>query len=363
MNELALLDQHIVTANRAIARIATIAEAKDCVNQANVLKIILRKQRATRRMRNRAAEIEVRATRRMGELLIAMKKHVGSRNRGKDNSGGSLMEPPKYDDLGITKKQAHVAQKIAKIPENDFEDFILYSFDTERLTLSHLVELTEQLEAQRRNDELRCREVQAANGTYDTIVVDPPWPMKMKMPYSTMSQEDIAAIRLPAAEHCHLFLWTTQGFLPVASDILKAWGFNYCSTFVWHKDGGQYPTGYPQYNCEFVLYARKGSPTFTTTKGFKTCFYAKRGKHSEKPEYFYEEVRRVTAGRRLDMFGRRRIEGFDSWGNEAPSPITTPKKQTDCPVDTNTSHPVSTGHSTDRPRLTLYGSGMTVKPC
>lgn len=170
-------------------------------------------------------------------------------------------------------------------------------------------------------------EVKKLDGVYDVIVIDPPWEMKkierdvapnqVEFDYPTMSLDEIKALEVPCADDCHVWLWTTQKYLPEAFDVLKSWGLKYVCTFVWHKPGGFQPFGLPQYNCEFALYARRGTPEFIAFDDFKLCFDAPRGHHSEKPEPFYELVRRVTAGRRLDMFSRRAINGFETWGKEA----------------------------------------------
>ena len=38
--------------------------------------------------------------------------------------------------------------------------------------------------------------------------------------------------------------------------------------------------------------------------------------HSRKPDEFYDLVREVSPGPRIDVFSREKREGFDQWGNE-----------------------------------------------
>ena len=204
---------------------------------------------------------------------------------------------------------------------------LLAQVKTGEITLSKAYTQAKKDERLSKLTDISAQEVKAAQGVYDVIVIDPPWqmekierdvaPNQTSFDYPTMDEAALTKLEVPTADDCHVWVWTTHKHLPMALRLLDAWGLKYVCTFTWHKPGGFQPFGLPQYNCEFALYARKGTPQFVETKAFPVCFNAPRGAHSEKPQDFYDVLNRVTAGRRLDMFNRRRIEGFDGWGNES----------------------------------------------
>lgn len=189
---------------------------------------------------------------------------------------------------------------------------------------------------------------------YATIVADPPWDVgagpagapytldadgvqrwdKVSRPsrplaYQSMTVDEIKAMRVTevAAADAHLYLWTTNGYLRDAFDVVKAWGFTYSTTLVWAKNvmggglGGSYGI-----STEFCLFCRRGTlPAIGRVKG--TWFdwkrpYDERGKprHSAKPAEFFAMIDQVSPGPYLELFARERRLGWDSWGNEVDGP-------------------------------------------
>ena len=102
--------------------------------------------------------------------------------------------------------------------------------------------------------------------------------------------------------------------LPDAFDILEAWGAKYQCLLTWVKNVGFTPFSF-MYSTEHCLFAHIGSLPLLQM-GKRLDFSAKVREHSRKPDEFYDLVRTVSPGPRLDMFGREKHEGFDVWGNE-----------------------------------------------
>ena len=264
----------------------------------------------------------------LGRRYNRMKKAQGARGKQKtghfDPSSGHATADSLAAEHGVTEKTVRRAGKFAEEVEQTPE---LQQAIIDQVPVTIAKREIKRREAKLHLEDISTQEAKKLAGQYDVLVIDPPWPMQkierdvapeqVAFDYPTMKEPELASMELPASDDCHVWVWTTHRFLPMAFRLLDAWGLKYVCTFVWHKPGGFQPFGLPQYNCEFAIYARKGTPQFFNFKEFPVCFQARRGKHSEKPEKFYDIIRRVTVGRRVDMFSRRQIDGFDGWGNES----------------------------------------------
>lgn len=245
-----------------------------------------------------------------------------------DASVSKLLKPKERtrkaaaEQAGVSERKVRQAQTVMKDAPQLFK-----KVESGELQLSAAVRESKRAKIVEHLNDIKTQETKAVQGVYDVIVIDPPWPMEIieretrpnqvSMPYPTMDLTAIRWLKIPHARDCHIWMWTTQKFLAETLSIFHQRKWRFACVFVWHKPGGFQPIGLPQFNAEFAVYGRVGKATFIDTKAFPVCFNGARGKHSEKPQEFYDMVCRVTAGRRLDMFSRRKIDGFDGWGNQA----------------------------------------------
>jgi N6-adenosine-specific RNA methylase IME4 len=195
-------------------------------------------------------------------------------------------------------------------------------YRAERKRRERAAELTRQIA------DIRAGRVTVAEGPFDVIVVDPPWPYGTKYdpegrraanPYPEMSLEEIARLDVAkcAAPDCVLWLWTTHKFMRHSFELLDKWGFRTVTIFTWKKN--QLGLGYwSRSNSEFVIMAVRGAPVIepgVDESGW--TFYGKRRQHSRKPDEFFAMAEELCAGaRRYDWFGREQREGWTVGGND-----------------------------------------------
>jgi hypothetical protein len=114
---------------RALAAARATDECKDIRARAEAMRAYAR-QAKNKQLEIDAAEIRIRAERRLGELIKAQKATVGLQAGARGRSGGGtrgsrkepqLEAPPTLADAGIDKKLSARAQKLADLPESEFE--------------------------------------------------------------------------------------------------------------------------------------------------------------------------------------------------------------------------------------------------
>ena len=132
-----------------------------------------------------------------------------------------------------------------------------------------------------------------------------------------LEQRDVASL---AADDCVLFMWATAPMLPQAISLMGKRGFTYKSHVMWFKEGRK-GTGYWFRNChEILLVGTRGKiPAPAMGEQWDSVVKAPVGKHSQKPDIFYELIEGYFPNaKKIELNARRARKGWFAWGNEAP---------------------------------------------
>lgn len=109
---------------RALAEARNVDEVKDFRDKAEAMRAYAR-QAKNRQLETDAAEIRIRAERRIGELMAAQKEAVGMAPAGRPKEIGlpenPIIRPPTLAEVGIDKNLADRARKLAAVPAAEFE--------------------------------------------------------------------------------------------------------------------------------------------------------------------------------------------------------------------------------------------------
>ena len=316
--QLALLDQ----AQAAIEAATTVREVKDIRDKAEALEIYAKRAEYSGMLQKRCSEIKLRAERRAGVLLRELVKHGGDRTKP--------AERPTLSGLGVSPKQGANWQRIADMPDDEFEAAV-QEVTSERELLRRAKALEQAAETRANEEKVEkapdLKEAIRQGSMFSTIVIDPPWDKgdegdanqfgRTQPTYATMPFEAIRDLEVPhlATDDAHIYLWITNRSLPKGFDLLEAWGFRYITMLTWCKPSIGVGNYYRN-NTEQVLFGVRGSLGLLR-HDVGTWFEAPRGsRHSEKPDAFYDLIETCSPGPRIDMFARKQRPGWFTWGED-----------------------------------------------
>lgn len=162
------------------------------------------------------------------------------------------------------------------------------------------------------------------------LVADPPWPFRDRLPgngrgaakhYRLLALSAIAGFPiLPIDDDAYLFLWRVSSMVEEAYQVCRTWGFTPKTELVWVKQTalGKRWFGMGHHlraEHETAIVAVRGNPK-PLSRAIRSVLFAKAGRHSAKPDEFYELVERFSPGPYLELFARRHRSGWTCLGDE-----------------------------------------------
>lgn len=186
---------------------------------------------------------------------------------------------------------------------------------------------------QMKRDTVAERVAALPEGKYRVIYADPPWSYgnsgaitdadhysRVERHYPSMPLADLCALPVAelAADDAVLFLWVPVPLAPEGLKVMKAWGFDYKTMFVWDKQRHNFGH-YSSVRWEGLYLGTRGSCLPDADKLEPSVVSVPRGRHSEKPAEFRAMIDRMYLhGPRVELFARGEApDGWQTWGNEA----------------------------------------------
>lgn len=299
------------------------------------LRYAAQEARVTLDIQNEVAETKLRIERRLGESIASI-----DRQQGRRSDLETLSQPATklfqevLDEAGINKDNAARWQKIAALPDAQFEHYIAVTKD-ERAELTTAGVLRFEREIARAAVVEQMRDAPPLpNGKYRVFYADPPWSYgnsgvigptdnygHVHRHYPSMSIDELCAlgpdIRGMAEDNAVLFMWVTSPLLEECFAVIRAWGFQYKTSFIWDKVKHNFGH-YNSVRHELLLICTRGSCTPDNPTLYDSVQSIERSdKHSEKPDEFRQIVDSLYQhGQRIELFARSSAEGWETWGNQ-----------------------------------------------
>jgi hypothetical protein len=265
MNELVTLKK-IEQSKLAIREVKTLGEIKKLVDQSEALKAYAKSAQMSAEIQSDIAELNLIATRRLGEISAALEKKSGGDRKSENQKSGSRT----FDDgktaalssVGVSRQRANEAEKLAKIDDGVFNELLKTSkeipipkADMEKLSRMEPEQQREVAnkitsgeaksvsEAQRKviNETVKenlenvsAKKAKELKGVYDVIVIDPPWemekierderPRQTGFDYPVMDEGQLEKLKIPVAEEIYNSISSKSVSREVAIKLIENYG-------------------------------------------------------------------------------------------------------------------------------------------
>src|SRR5262245_59840314 len=164
-------------AREFLAQSRSVDEVRDVADKAKAVALYLRSRDASIESQNDAAEIRLRAERRLGQLSDDIKDDARGRPAKNAAKPAAISKAAKLKEHGFkSEREARRYEALAAIPENKFEAFVKETrAKGERITASAPLKLAKLEDKAKLATKLRAAPVPQPSGRFHVIVADPPW--------------------------------------------------------------------------------------------------------------------------------------------------------------------------------------------